>query len=101
MDFLTLFGLLAVTAMLVGTIGMARPRWLAPIFMAWMWLTYPLAWLISNLILAIMFFAVLTPLGLIFHLVGRDALDRSWRIDQDSYWQSKPAAETPERYLRQ
>ncbi len=90
-----------VVAILVGVIGFAKPRWLASIFTCWMFLTYPLAWLVSNLTLAIIFYGLLTPLAVLFRLLGRDALDRSLNSDQDSYWQTKPAAESPERYLRQ
>lgn len=88
-------------ALLVGAIGLARPRWLAPIFTLWMIAAFPLAWLVSTLVLALIFFGLLTPLGLVFRLLGRDPLDRTWPGRQDSYWQEKPAADKPERYLRQ
>jgi hypothetical protein len=94
-------GTYAAAAMFVGAIGIAKPRWLAPIFTCWMFLTYPLAWLVSNLTLAIIFYGLLTPLAALFRLLGRDALDRSLKGDQDSYWQVKESAELPERYLRQ
>jgi carbamoyltransferase len=98
---LALAGGCAAIAVLAGLIGLARPRWLAPIFTSWMVLTFPLAWLVSTLVLAIIFYGLLTPLGLLFRLLGRDALDRTLPNDQDSYWRKKPAAENPERYLRQ
>jgi hypothetical protein len=53
------------------------------------------------LLLAGVFYGLLTPLGLLFRLLGRDALDRSWRSDHDSYWQEKSAAENSRRYLQQ
>ena len=98
---LALVGCYAVLAVLAGSIGLAKPRWLAPIFTSWIVLTFPLAWLVSTLVLAIIFYGLLTPLGLLFRLVGRDVLERTLRSDQDSYWREKPAAENPERYLRQ
>ena len=91
----------AIAAVLVGGLGVARPRWLAPIFTLWMIAAFPLAWLVSTIVLAAIFFGLLTPLGLVFRLMGRDPLDRTWPGRQDSYWQEKPAADKTERYLRQ
>jgi len=91
----------AAGALVVGAIGLAKPRWLGPVFSTWMVLTFPIAWLVSNLMLAILFYGLLTPLAAVFRLLGRDALDRSLKSGQDSYWQAKPVAESPERYLRQ
>jgi Saxitoxin biosynthesis operon protein SxtJ len=88
-------------AAIVGLIGLARPRWLAPLFTLWMIIAFPLAWLVSLLVLAAIFYGLITPLGLLFRLLGRDSLDRAWPAPQDSYWKEKPAPESPERYLRQ
>ena len=87
--------------MVVGTVGLSRPRWLAPIFTTWMMLIYPIAWLMSNLLLAIVFYGLVTPLGLLFRLLKRDALDRRWHKDQDSYWSDKTMPDDSSRYLRQ
>ena len=61
----------------------------------------PIAWTVSLLVLAAVFYGLLTPLGLMFRLMGRDVLDRRPDPEQDTYWQGKPAAESPRRYLRQ
>jgi len=98
---LALAGGFATAAAVVVAVGFAKPRWLAPIFTLWMIAAFPLAWLVSTLVLAVIFFGLLTPLGLVFRLMGRDPLDRAWPGRQDSYWQEKPAADKTERYLRQ
>ena len=91
----------AAGAVVAGWLGLARPRWFAPLFTTWLVLTFPIAWIVSTCVLAIIFYALVTPLGLLFRLMGRDVLDRRLRSDQNSYWQTKHAAENPERYLRQ
>ena len=98
---LVVIGCYAASAVIAAAIGLARPRWLATSFTCWMIAAFPLAWLVSNLVLAMIFFGLLTPLGLLFRLLGRDPLDRAWPGRQDSYWQEKPAADKSERYLRQ
>ena len=83
------------------SIGLVKPRWLAPIFTTWMILAFPLAWIVSTLLLAIIFYGLIAPLGLWFRLIGRDPLDRRFRSEQDSYWQEKPAAANSRRYFQQ
>src|SRR5262245_50808440 len=91
----------ATAAAVVGAIGLARPRWLESVFTLWMMVAFPIAWLVSHFVLAVIFFGLIMPLGLAFRLLGRDALDRTWPGRQDSYWRDKPAADKPERYLQQ
>lgn len=92
-----------LSAVLLSTIaaGIFRPRWLAPVFTAAMIVAFPIAWTVSLLVLAAVFYGLLTPVGLLFRLIGRNTLDRHSDPKQDSYWQEKPAAENPRRYLRQ
>jgi len=80
-------------AALLCILGFSRPRWLALIFSTWLYVTSPVAAVVSFILLGAIFYGVLTPLGLLFRLTGRDPLDRCFRSDQDSYWQDKPAAE--------
>lgn len=92
---------LFTAAVLAAGVGYARPRWLAPVFTAAMIVTFPLAWVVSLVVLAIIFYGLFAPLALLFRLLGRDALNRQHRPDQDSYWQVKPTDTNPRRYLRQ
>jgi carbamoyltransferase len=88
-------------ALVAALIGLLKPRWLAPVFMTWMILTFPISWTVSTLLLAVVYYVLITPIGLALRLLGRDVLPRSWSSDQDSYWQEKPAAENSRRYLQQ
>jgi hypothetical protein len=92
---------LAALALAVSLVGVARPRWLASLYRLAMITAFPLAWLISHLLLAVIYYCLFTPLGLVFRLAGRDALDRAWPASRTSYWREKPRAEDPQRYLRQ
>lgn len=70
------------------------------IYRGWMRVTYPIGWTISHGLLAVIYFLVITPIGLIFRLAGRDPLQR--RFTQDaSYWEEH-RQETPlSRYFNQ
>jgi hypothetical protein len=63
--------------------------------------TFPFGWAVSHLLLAILFYGLFTPLGLIFRLLGRDPLRRQRPLEQASYWTMKPAATDVRGYFRQ
>lgn len=90
-----------LSALALGTIGLCKPRWLAPPFQIAMILTFPLAWVVSFLVLALIFYGLITPLGLLFRWLGRDALNRQNRSPPESYWTPKPRTDDAVRYLRQ
>jgi hypothetical protein len=89
---------LAVT---VGPLGLVRPQWLRPVFVGWMIVVFPIGWIVSHLMLGVLFFGLFTPLGLLFRLAGRDALARRCRSGHNSYWAPKPAANDVRSYFRQ
>src|SRR5437870_3843292 len=72
-----------------GALSWLRPREFRPLFVAWMIAIFPVNWLVSRLLLAIIFYGMVTPLGLFFRLIGRDLLGRRFFPDQESYWQPK------------
>ena len=40
-------------------------------------LAFPIGWTVSQVMLAMMFFGLFTPIGLVFRLIGRDPLHRA------------------------
>ncbi|HEY6564314.1 MAG TPA: hypothetical protein VIY86_07435, partial [Pirellulaceae bacterium] len=56
--------ILWTVAILGGAAYYAIPSLRRPIFVTWMYLTYPIGWSISHLLLAFTYYAVLTPIGL-------------------------------------
>ena len=92
--------LLAAVAVVVGVTGLAAPRIVRPIYMGWMIAAFPIGWVVSRVMLAVVFFGVLLPISLVFRLRGRDLL---WlrRPVRESYWTAKRQTNGPETYLRQ
>lgn len=71
------------------------------VYFAWMTAFYPLGWLISHVMLATIYFLVLTPMGLMMRLVRRDPLERTLEPNATSYWTAQPAEQNTDRYFRQ
>lgn len=62
---------------------------------------FPIGWVISHLLLALFYFGIITPLALIFRLLGRDMLHRRWDRQRESYWTEHPQSENIDWYFRQ
>ena len=59
---------------------------LKPIYKAWMSLAKLLCSFIRNVILIILFYLVVTPIGLVARLFGKNFLELKFGEDKDSYW---------------
>ena len=88
-------------AVLVGTLGLLQPRAIRWIFVGWMVLAFPIGWLVSQLMLAVLFYLVLTPVAVLFRWRGRDLLGRKPAPGRLSFWLPKRTPEDVRSYLKQ
>ena len=81
--------------------GAIAPRTLKHIYLVWMGLALVLGFVVSHVILTVFFFLVITPIGLIARLAGKDFLRLKLDRQAKSYWipreHKKKAAEDYER----
>ena len=73
----------------LAVVGSVVPRVVKPLFYAWMTMALALGYVMTRVLLTIFFFLVLTPVALVFKLIGRDALHRKLEPDAESYWIDK------------
>ena len=92
--------LIGVAGGLIGMLGLVAPTLIRPLFVAWMVVAFPIGWTISRVLLALVFYGLFTPLGLVFKVIGRDRLLRARSPGRDSYWAPKPQPEV-RHYYRQ
>ena len=85
----------------VGALGLLKPALVRPVFVGWIAAAYPIGWTISHLVLALTFYLVLTPIGLLMRLVGRDPLGRRPHRSPGSYWIPHEPPRDPASYFRQ
>lgn len=71
------------------------------VYLAWMHLFFPLGWLVSHAVLAVLFFGIATPTALVMRLLKRDPLHRGRDPAAGTYWVEHRTGEKPARYLRQ
>lgn len=98
---LPLLGQLALIGVLWAVLAFTRPKLLRPVFLGASLLTLPIGLVVGEAVLLLIFFGLFAPLGLVFRLIGRDALQRRLDRGAKTYWQSKSQPENASRYYRQ
>jgi hypothetical protein len=93
--------ILAALAVTIGPLGLVFPRAIRPIFVGWMVVAFPIGWTISTLMLVLLYYGMVTPVGLVFRWIGRDALCLRPRSNRQTWWVPKPQASDVRRYLKQ
>ena len=68
------FRTFAVIGAVLCVTGLALPGLIRPVYALLMLVTLPIGWLISSLLLRIIFYGFFTPMGFVFKLIGRDPL---------------------------
>jgi len=92
---------LAVMALVIGVAGLLRPALVRWIFVGWMVLAFPIGWAISLVMLALMYYLLLSPVAFVFRLAGRDALLRKPAPGRSSFWIKKETPQDVRSYFRQ
>ena len=90
----------AALAIAGGLAGYFSPRLLRPVFIVWSAAVFPIGWCVSHLLLALLFYGLFTPLGLILRSTRRDPLQLH-HPPRSSHWQPKPPTLDLQRYFHQ
>ena len=92
---------LLVLACVLGVLAWLYPMAVRPIFVGMMVLAFPINWVVTHVMLAVIFYCLFTPIAVLFRLLGRDPLGRRLEPAQDSYWVVKPQPDDVRSYFRQ
>jgi hypothetical protein len=79
--------------------GLLHPSSLRPVYTGWMKFGMLLSRITTPVVMGVVFFLVVLPVGLIMRLAGRDPMARKLEPDRDSYRtpSEKPATQSMER----
>ena len=98
---LTVPGILWTAAGAVTVLYYLVPPIRLPLYLGWLYASYPIGWVISHVVLALVYYLVFTPIGLIMRLCGRDPMNRRLDKSAASYWTEHPMETDPARYFHQ
>ena len=87
-----IFQTIAVLASALIGLGLVLPMLLKPIYFVWMVFAAILGWLMTRVILSVVFYLIMTPIGLITKLLGEDFLALR-KVESDSYWNYRDSSE--------
>lgn len=71
-------------------LGWFKPLWLKPIYQLWMKIGHGLGWINTRVILGIIFFALITPIGLIMRFFKQDPMVKCYDPNIISYRKNMP-----------
>ena len=88
LKFLSLYigGMMILFALSLAASFFFFPCLLQRIYIYWMSFSMMIGWFISRFLLIIMYYMIITPVGVIARIAGKKFLDTGFRSDRASYW---------------
>lgn len=80
---------------------LAAPRFARSVYVGLSLATYPIGVVVSQVVLVLMYFLVITPIGLILRIGGRDVMNRQFERDATTYWRERAGEHPPSDYFNQ
>lgn len=91
----------ATVGVAVALVGWWRPRAVRGVYVGACTAAWPVGFVVSHLVLAGIYFLVVTPIGLLLRLAGKDPLQRRFDATRPTYWADRGPERPPESYFRQ
>lgn len=76
-------------------LGLAAPGVLRPAQRLWMAIAVVIGFIMSRVVLTLLYYTVLTPIGAAMRLLGRDLLEERIDTGAATYWRPRPAGSRP------
>ena len=80
------FQILLTIGVVLSVLGFAMPVVLKPIYWIWMIFATILGWIMTRVILSLLFYVVFTSIGLTLRFFGKQFLELRWDKSKESYW---------------
>jgi hypothetical protein len=71
------------------------------LFVGLSYATFPIGFVVSNVVVGVLYYGVITPIGLLMRLFGRDPMARGFDRSATTYWVKHPPRRDPNDYFRQ
>jgi hypothetical protein len=88
-------------ALVCGVLRWIAPAWLRPLYVGLVAMTLPIGFVMSHFVVGIVYFGVVTPIAVIFRVMGRDPLQRTVDREAATYWVRRNPTVDLARYYRQ
>ena len=92
---------LVIAALAIGFLGILFPMRVRMLYLCLSYATFPVGYLMSHAILAVLYYCILTPMGLLMRLFRYDPLYRTYNPGAKTYWAPRQQSRAKETYLNQ
>lgn len=90
-----------VSALVIPLIGWVFPPFMRLVFVGMSFAAWPIGFVVSHVVLALVYYLVVTPIGLVMRVVGYDPMTRRSTGDGASRWVPRDVDRNAESYFRQ
>lgn len=94
-------GICGGVGLIAAFFSLVYPKANKPIFVGLAVITFPIGFVLSHVILGILFYGLIAPVALLFRAIGRDSMHRSYAPDAASYWSECRAERPRDSYFKQ
>ena len=94
---------LLIVGVAIGTLGLIAPRAIRWIYAGAMILAFPIGFVVSRVLLGVVYYGLITPMGFAMRMSGRDRLRIKRAVDDGggTFWTPRVPSNVPASYLRQ
>jgi hypothetical protein len=92
---------LGIIGLVVGVVLWLLPIIARPFYIIWYFFGCCVGFVMGNVLFSAFYFLILTPMGLVMRLTGRDPLKRKFDKTTPTYWQDAEKVVDLNRYYRQ
>ena len=85
-------------SVVIVSLGLMLPIILKPFYLIWMTFAIILGWFMTRFILSILFYVIISPIGLFLRLFGKDILGLHYDRSIKSYWNYRDSVEGNNQY---
>ena len=95
------FQMFLTIGVILCVLGVAIPVVLKQLYWIWMILATILGWIMTRVILSVLFYVLISPIGLIARIFGKQFLELRWNKSKNSYWNYRPVKSKRISYEKQ
>ena len=71
-----------------------------PMYLGWIHAAWPIGLTISFILLGVIWYLVITPVGILRRTIGSDTMNKRYDPDAETYWTPHSGRRDPERYFK-
>ncbi len=86
---------------IAGLLGLLLPFAIKPLFIALSVIAFPIGMVVGTLAMMFVYYGLITPIGLVFRLIGRDSLQRRFDRTAPTYWITRKPRPGAKRHFQQ